>query len=331
MDEQSGMNFSEHMAILSGNTDLLDKAKLEKRIASLEGERKSFNKGRRESEFKLEGKQSEYDGNAEKIRGMTEDWEKFTAKAKTDKEGKHVNAFRLVDSEKSVPSSTSQKADEKAIGKRLQEIAKNATTGGRYRQIGEIYGFKVQVISEETLDNGLPLDKFGCTRQNEQAPLLSFAQTFVDNRFVVEGNYKYTYNNGHIAMSDPLLAATNFLNALEKIPSVIAQYEKKNETLSKEIEQLTAITAKTWKKEDEQKQLKSELSALERKIQLELAPKEERQVRTSSKEETRQNGSPYEEWQRKDEPQLKKEVLQHSGCTRGAAQQTPHRQWQIRR
>jgi len=36
---------SEYMALLSGNTDLLDKAKLEKRIASLEGERKSFNKG----------------------------------------------------------------------------------------------------------------------------------------------------------------------------------------------------------------------------------------------------------------------------------------------
>ena len=27
MDEKSGMNFSEYMAILSGNTDLLDKAK----------------------------------------------------------------------------------------------------------------------------------------------------------------------------------------------------------------------------------------------------------------------------------------------------------------
>ena len=45
MDEKSGMNFSEYMALLSGNTDLLDKAKLEKRIASLEGERKSWGKG----------------------------------------------------------------------------------------------------------------------------------------------------------------------------------------------------------------------------------------------------------------------------------------------
>ena len=45
MDEKNGMNFSEYMAILSGNTDLLEKAKLEKRIAALESERKSFNKG----------------------------------------------------------------------------------------------------------------------------------------------------------------------------------------------------------------------------------------------------------------------------------------------
>lgn len=32
MDEQGGMNFSEYVAILSGNTDLLDKAKLENRL-----------------------------------------------------------------------------------------------------------------------------------------------------------------------------------------------------------------------------------------------------------------------------------------------------------
>ncbi|MYM11194.1 DNA methylase, partial [Muribaculum intestinale] len=41
MDEKNGMNFSEYMAILSGNTDLLEKAKLEKRIAALESERKA--------------------------------------------------------------------------------------------------------------------------------------------------------------------------------------------------------------------------------------------------------------------------------------------------
>lgn len=67
-------------------------------------------------------------------------------------------------------------------------------------------------------------------------------------------------------------AARNFLNALERIPSIIDQYKAKNEVLEKEIPQLQEIAGKVWKKEDELKQLKSELAALDRKIQLELAP-----------------------------------------------------------
>ncbi len=242
MDEKSGMNFSEYMAILSGNTDLLDKAKLEKRIASLEGERKSFNKGKRESEFKLESKTGELRNNTACIHAMTEDWEKFLAAAKTDKEGKRLNPVRIegLDS-----------TDEKVIGKRLQEIAKNAATGGLYTQIGELYGFPIKVISERSVSDGLE---------------------FIDNRFVVEGNYKYKYNNGHLAMADTHAAATNFLNALEKIPSIIDQYKEKNEVLEREIPQLQEIAGKVWKKEEELKGLKSELAALDRRIQLELAP-----------------------------------------------------------
>ena len=245
MDEKSGMNFSEYMAILSGNTDLLDKAKLEKKIASLEGERKSFHKGKRDSELKLESKTSALRNNQAVIAGMTEDWEKFTTAVQTDKEGNRLNPIKI---------DGLDTTDEKAIGKRLQEIAKNATTGGQPKRIGELYGFPVKVVSERTLSDGLE---------------------FTDNRFFVEGNYKYTYNNGHLAMADTHAAAVNFLNALEKIPSVIEQYKAKNETLEREILQLQEIAGKTWKKEDELKQLKSELAALDRKIQLELAPKHE--------------------------------------------------------
>ena len=242
MDEKSGMNFSEYMALLSGNTDLLDKAKLEKRIASLEGERKSFNKGKRDSEFKLESKTGELRNNTAFIDAMTEDWNKFLAVAQTDKEGNRLNPIKVdgVDS-----------ADEKVLGKRLQEIAKNATTGGLYKPVGELYSFPIKVVSERMLKEGLEI---------------------TDNRFVVEGNYKYTYNNGHLAMADPVAAARNFLNALERIPSIIDQYKSKNEILEKEIPQLQEIAGKVWKKEDELKQLKSELAALDRKIQLELAP-----------------------------------------------------------
>ena len=245
MDEKSGMNFSEYMAILSGNTDLLDKAKLEKKIASLEGERKSFHKGKRDSELKLESKTSALRNNQAVIAGMTEDWEKFTAAVQTDKEGNRLNPIKI---------DGLDTTDEKAIGKRLQEIAKNATTGGQHKRVGELYGFPIEVVSEKTLKDGLE---------------------FCDNRFVVAGNYRYSYNNGHLAMADTHAAAMNFLNALEKIPSVIDQYKAKNEALEREIPQLREIAGKTWKKEDELKQLKSELAALDRKIQLELAPKQE--------------------------------------------------------
>ena len=255
MDEKSGMNFSEYMAILSGNTDLLDKAKLEKKVASLEGERKSFNKGKRDSETKLQSKTSELGNNKASLKGMTEDYGKFMGKAKKDKDGNILNLITL----DGVESTNLE-----VIGKYLQMLAEKETTGGQYKRIGEIYGFPVKIVSETSFENGLP---------------------FVDNRFFVEGNYKYQYNYGHIAKSDPIAAANNFLNALQKIPSYIEQYDSRCKALEKEIPQLEEIAGKTWKKEDELKGLKAELAALDRKIQLELAPPQEQD--TAEKHETK--------------------------------------------
>ena len=255
MDEKSGMNFSEYMAILSGNTDLLDKAKLEKKIASLEGERKSFNRGKRDSETKLQSKTSELGNNKASLKGMTEDYGKFMGKAKKDKDGNILNLITL----DGVESTNLE-----VIGKHLQMLAEKETTGGQYKRIGEIYGFPVKIVSETSFENGLP---------------------FVDNRFFVEGNYKYQYNYGHIAKSDPIAAANNFLNALQKIPSYIEQYDSRCKALEKEIPQLEEIAGKTWKKEEELKGLKAELAALDRKIQLELAPPQEQD--TAEKHETK--------------------------------------------
>ena len=255
MDEKSGMNFSEYMAILSGNTDLLDKAKLEKKVASLEGERKSFNKGKRDSETKLQSKTAELGNNKASLKGMTEDYGKFMGKAKKDKDGNILNLITL----DGVESTNLE-----VIGKHLQMLAEKETTGGQYKRIGEIYGFPVKIVSETSFDNGLP---------------------FVDNRFLVEGNYKYQYNYGHIAKSDPIAAANNFLNALHKISSYIEQYDSRCKALEKEIPQLEEIAGKTWKKEEELKGLKAELAALDRKIQLELAPPQEQD--TAEKHETK--------------------------------------------
>lgn len=242
MDEKSGMNFSEYMAILSGNTDLLDKAKLEKKIASLEGERKSFNRGKRDSELKLKSKSEELDGNRAILKGMTADYDKFMCQAKKDKDGNILNLITLNGLESN---------NLEVIGKQLQRMAKTERTDREYKEIGAIYGFPIKVVSETIFESGLP---------------------FVDNRFIVEGHYKYQYNNGHVAKSDPIAAANNFVNALQKIQGYIEQYDSRCRTLEKEIPQLQEIASKVWKREDELKCLKTELAALDRKIQLELAP-----------------------------------------------------------
>ena len=255
MDEKSGMNFSEYMAILSGNTDLLEKAKLEKKITALESERKSFNKAKAESDSLLASKESELENNRTYIANMSADFEAFASRAITNKDGNRLNAVMLDD----FPT-----ADEKSIGKRLQEIAQNVKTGGAYKTIGELYGFPIKVVTEQTFRDGLP---------------------FSENKFVIEGNYKYRFNNGHIAMADAKAAAGNFLNALERIPGIIKQYEDKNKVLEKEIPQLRMIVNKVWKKEDELKSLKSELAALDRKIQLELASTKPQVTETENIEE----------------------------------------------
>ena len=241
MDEKSGMNFSEYMAILSGNTDLLDKAKLEKRITALESERKSFAKARNEAESRLNGVMTEIANNRVIIEKMTEDYNALLSRAETDMDGNRINRIKL---------DGLTATDEKSIGTRLQQIAKNATTGGQYIRVGEVYGFPIYVISETVLKEGMAA---------------------IQNRFVVEGHYKYRYNNGQIAMSDTKAAAMNFLNALERIPNIVSQYKTKNETLEKDLPTLQEVAGKTWRKEDELKQLKTELAALDRKIQLELA------------------------------------------------------------
>lgn len=66
------------------------------------------------------------------------------------------------------------------------------------------------------------------------------------------------------------------------------QYKTENAKLEKDLPTLREIVGGTWKKEDELKQLKSEVAVLERKIQLELKPPEKQMQTSSGKEEESQ-------------------------------------------
>jgi len=243
LDEKSGMNFSEYVAILSGNTELLEKARLEKKVAALESERHSFATNKASSSVKLNeatNKAAGHRDTAERIKG---DWQTFQNVVQKDKDGTFLNPIKLNGLESSEP---------KEIAKKLNEIATNASTNEDYHKIGSLYGFTLLVKTDESKKDGI---------------------NFRDNRFFAEGegNVKYSYNNGHIA-ADPELASQNFLKALEKMPSLIENHEKEAEKLEKNIPQLRDVVNSTWRKEDELKDLKTELAAVNRKIELSLKP-----------------------------------------------------------
>lgn len=192
----------------------------------------------------MEGHTKTLEENNEHIVKLTADYQKFTSRVQTDEDGYYRNPVQL---------DGLAATDAKSVGTRLQEIAKNATTGGEYARIGELYGFPILVKTENSIREGMEVKQ---------------------NRFFIEGEYKYTYNNGQIAMADHKAAATNFLNALDRIPKLMEQYKSQNAAIEKDLPTLQEIVGGTWKKEEELKELKSELSVIERKIQLELAPTE---------------------------------------------------------
>lgn len=259
MDEKSGMNFSEYVAILSGNTDLLDKAKLEKRIAGLESEKQSFNRAKMSSKYKLEDVSANLTASLSKQNKMETDWSNLTKRMVKNKDGSTLNQIVLNDFPKN--------ATPKEVGVKLNQISSQARTGGDYLEIGSLYGFQLLVKTEVSEKEGVDLRV---------------------NRFFIqgEGNIKYTFNNGILA-KDPEIASLNFIKALEKIPQYIENESKKIKEYQKDLPVLEEIVKGVWNKEVELSGLKTELASIERKIQLSIAPVD--MVEADDKEKQKQN------------------------------------------
>lgn len=249
MDEKNGMNFSEYVAILSGNTELLEKARLEKKIASLESERQAFMRGKSSSRYKLEDALTNVEKNNRFISRISQDMEAFSARVQYQPDGiTRLNPVLLDGLQGSNP---------KEVGIKLNEIADNARTHGAHEKIGTLYGFDLLVKSETTVKDGFDL---------------------IQNRFFIKGagDILYNYNHGIIA-SDPKTASLNFLNALDSMPKLRDRYQAENEKLQKDIPVLKEVVEGSWRKEPELKTLKEELVRLDREIQLSLKPIEEQE------------------------------------------------------
>lgn len=247
VDDQTGMNMAEYAAVLLGNTDLLDKAKIEKQIAGLQSEKQAFNRSKYTSENKLRHITEDTDAVKERLKRLSVDWENLQKRMQKRSDGSISNPIKL--------TGLSANADVKQIGAKLNEISKKARTGGDYEEIGSLYGFQLLVKTEVS--------------QKEGADIRI-------NRFMVqgEGNIKYTHNNGHIA-KDPKLAAQSFLNALEKLPSYIGKAQDEIADYEKDLPVLREVVNGTWAKEGKLRELKNELDTIERRILLSMKPIEQ--------------------------------------------------------
>lgn len=234
MDDEGGMNYNEYVAILSGDTRLLDKAKLEKKAVVLESEKKVFNRSVNEAQVKLRDSLSKVERYEERIDALRNDWSKFTSVVQMNDEGYHKNPVLLNGLESSNP---------KIVGEKLNEIDKKAETGGEYQQIGTLYGFNLMVKTEASRKDGFD---------------------YKHNRFFVEGSGDtyYTYNNGNMA-TDPITAARNFINAIEKIPGLIDGENEKKQEIEKDIPLFRGMAGAVWGKADKLMEIKDELKKLD--------------------------------------------------------------------
>lgn len=269
MDEKSGMNFAEYMAVLSGNTDLLERAKLEKRIAGLEAERKTFYREKADHEQKQERLRKDNEQHVKDIADAQADLNRLNGAVKTSADGSVLNAITVngytplaLDKDGKRTGRVLTSADgedfDKAIGEALLKIDRTTRTNGNMQVIGSVYGFPISVKTTDFMSE--------FTRQREYI-----------NKFYVSGkrlvypvNSESAYNRGKLNRTSAKLSAQMPLLALQRLPQIISGWQQIHDENEEHIAQLESIINLAWGKDDELNKLRAELSALDLKINQQL-------------------------------------------------------------
>lgn len=250
IDENSGMNFSEYIAILSGDTSLLEKSKMEKKVAVMESLKVSHFREASRNRNQLENLQNEKVSVMQTLEKLTEDEHSYRSKLQYEKDGGKSNPIQLTGF-KSV--------DSEAIGKHIISLYKDWKPASESQQeqiIGSLYGFGLYI-----------------RRQKEAYEENGMFEYHYSNSFYAQqkdGGIKYTYNNGLPNTDNPKLAARHFLNAIDRVESLKEKYGRKLGELDAEIPKLEKLTAKSFSQEAELQKMKSELAGLEREIAIKI-------------------------------------------------------------
>ena len=265
IDEKSGMNFSEYIAILSGDTSLLEKSKMEKKIAVLESLRSAHHKETIRAGFQLEHLQKEVASTNETLDKLMQDERTYKSQLKYDKDESKLNPIKIYGQ---------TITDPEAIGTyliRLNAAWKPETPIKDDEMIGRLYGFNLMIRrqSEALEDNGRLMYRYYNTFYAEST----------------KTQMKYSWNQGHINTDNPKIAARYFLNAIDRVESLKEKYQKNLAEIEQNIPMLKNLIAKPFEKETELAELKQSVSALEREITIKIHENQMKQANGNNAEQ----------------------------------------------
>lgn len=248
MDEDNGMNFAEFVALLSGNTDLLEKTKLDNKIMQLEKEQAIFKKDRIRAERKIAANREDMTKAESAAARMTQDWEYITSYT-GDRPTRLLNLAQATAEE---------------TGRELHRISKTYRNGA-IGTIGTYAGLNLSVYSEYDMGG-----------------------TFYRNTFLVEGVSGLKYRCGISgALPLGFVESSRYPQAaLAKLPGMIEEQRQKIAKLESEIPALQGIIARKWSKADELARLKQECNALQHRIDESMKEAERTQSALSEHEAT---------------------------------------------
>jgi hypothetical protein len=254
MDENGGMNFSEYIAVLSGDTSLLEKSKIVKQIAVLESLKGGHYREAAHARQRLEFLQLDREKRMPLIKNLMADQALYKSRLELEKDGTRKNLIHL---------SNFGGGDPEAIGRFLIDYFyqyRPEEAGIHEKQIGTLYGFDLYIKTQT--------DKF-------KEGYAFHSQYYAVNP---ESGIKYTHTNGQPNVDNPKLAARYFLEAIAKVDSLLERQQMELGEIDKDMPLLEKLKDKGFEREDELKVLKGELSDLDIKIAFQLQGKKESNI-----------------------------------------------------
>jgi N12 class adenine-specific DNA methylase len=245
LDEKSGMNFAEYTAILSGDTSLLDKTRLEKKVAVMESLKVAHFRQIYRTKQDLESMEHKLSTAKGFHKDLYEDEQFYHERLKFENDGTKSNRLVLTNVDSNDPEKIGEYLIKIAKGWRADE---NRELKGK---IGELYGFDLFI------------------HRQPDARVESDDKEHWVNLFYVQregSNIKYQTNNGYLNLENPKIAARHFLNAIDKVEGLKVRYEKEIGEYTAAIPKLKDMILKPFEKEQELTDMKLELTVLEKEI-----------------------------------------------------------------